>query len=112
MWQNENFNPMGMLTSNREMKIIMNFIEKEAIPCFVVLRKDKTGKICKIAQVELNSEGYLEREVISALLFESSENFKHTQAAEKTFVRNFETKMNSRRQVATDRINHGLLPAQ
>lgn len=74
--KNENFNPMGMLTSNREMKIIMNFIEKEAIPCFVILRKDKTSKICKLAQIELNCEGYLTKDVVMALLFETAETFQ------------------------------------
>ena len=88
---------MGMLTSNREMKIVMNFIEKQAIPCFIILRKDKTDKICKIAQIELNCEGYLTKDVITALLHESSENFTHTQAQERTFVRNFNNKMDRRR---------------
>lgn len=101
---------MGMLTSNREIKIIMNFIEKEAIPCFVILRKDKTSKICKISQVELNCEGYLTKDVVMALLYESSENFEHSKEIEKTFIRNFEAKMKRRTQVATNRINGGLIP--
>lgn len=83
----------------------MNFIEKEAIPCFIVLRKDKVGKICKIAQVELNCEGYLSKEVIFALLRESSENFKEAQNADKTFIQNFQSKLSRRKQVMDERIN-------
>lgn len=94
-----------MLTSNREMKIVMNFIEKEAIPCFLILRKDRIGKICKIAQVELNCEGYLAKDVIFALLQESRETFMQSQTADRTFIQNFERKLSRRRQVMEDRIN-------
>lgn len=101
---------MGILTSNREMKIIMNFIEKEAIPCFIILRKDKVGKICKLAQVELNCEGYLAKEVINALLRESRDSFGANKEADKTFIQNFERKLSMRRQVMEDRINAPVIP--
>jgi RNase H-fold protein (predicted Holliday junction resolvase) len=79
------------------------------MPCFVILRKDKTDKICKVAQVELNCESYLTKEVVMGLLYEAKENFSYTANADKTFVRNFEEKLNRRRQV-TDMIQQGIMP--
>ena len=89
----------------------MNFVEKTSIPCMIVLRKDKFSKVCKLAQVDLCNESDLGKDMILALLEESLDQFRQGRNGDRNFIRGFEEKMNRRRQIATDRINHGLLPA-
>lgn len=86
-----------MLTSNKEIKIVVNFVEKTSIPCFIVLRKDKFSKVCKLAQIDLANESDLVKEVIIPLLDECNDQFRQGRNGDKNFVRTFEDKMNRRR---------------
>lgn len=72
--------------------MLLKMTEKDAIPCMLVLRSDKLGKIQKIAQIELHSEGYLSEEVVLALLKEALDNFKAQKRADDEFIRIFEEK--------------------
>lgn len=85
--------------------IASNLIDGESYPCFMVLRKNRVGKIARVALIDLTNKGFLEKEVVVALLREALDNFHAQQRMDTEFIAAFNEKVRRRRQVSSSHIS-------
>ena len=72
-------------------------VDPRDAPCFVVVKRGKTGKIVRVTLIELNHEGLVDLESTKVLLKESIELFKALLDADKKFVQDYNRKVEMRR---------------
>lgn len=93
------FRVFGLLTSNPEFKLLLQFVERTYVPCFLCLRRNKFGELQVVGLIELNNENLIEEQVILPLLNDVHAQFKDQFKLDQRFLQNFNEKTKLRRQI-------------